>query len=108
MSKIESKADDRDSVELSNDEARSKVASREAHQSLDEATELKLISIRLPTALIEELKIIADVNEIGYQPLVRKVLRRFARAELRAMAIKYHEQIRSEEVEEEEPLLKAG
>jgi hypothetical protein len=51
---------------------------------------LKPISIRLPVSLIEELKIIADYNEVGYQPFIRKMLQRFATAELRKMAIELY------------------
>jgi len=57
----------------------------------DEASELKfddslglqLISIRLPKSLIEDFKIIAKLNGLGYQPLMRQCLMRFAEGEKR-------------------------
>lgn len=110
--KIESTSDAWESGKLGCDEAHVKVASPEANLALDAATGLKPISIRLPESLIEELKVIADHNDIGYQPLIRKVLQRFTRSELRVMAIKYYEQMQAEESEEgaspEGPLMNTG
>lgn len=51
--------------------------------ALDEALGLKLISIRLPIKLIEELKFVANHHGIGYQPLIRDLLTRFAVSELK-------------------------
>ena len=45
-----------------------------AEHALDEATGLQLISIRLPKLLIEQVKQLAGLEGIGYQPYVRKVL----------------------------------
>lgn len=53
---------------------------------IDEALGLQPISIRLPKRLIEDLKLIARKEGLGYQPLVRRVLLRFAEAEFRSMA----------------------
>lgn len=50
----------------------------EASAALDEAMELQLISIRLQKSLIENLKAIAAYNGIGYQPMIRDLLNRFA------------------------------
>lgn len=56
-------------------------------RQIDEALGLKMISIRLPEQLIEDFKMIAAVNGgMGYQTLMRQVLRRFATAELKQMA----------------------
>ncbi len=49
---------------------------------VDKALGLQMISIRLPVRLIEQLKVIAMHRGIGYQPLMRDVLGRFARGEL--------------------------
>lgn len=57
-------------------------ASPEEEAALQRAIDLKPISIRLPTQLIKTLKLIAGVHGIGYQPLVRDVLGRFASAEM--------------------------
>jgi len=42
---------------------------------------LQPISIRLEKSLIEDFKFIAILNRIGYQPLIRQVLKRFADCE---------------------------
>lgn len=55
-------------------------------QTIDEALGLKAISIRLENELIEEFKMIAKYNNIGYQPLMRQALHRFAKCELKKMA----------------------
>ena len=44
---------------------------------------MQLISMRLPISLIENLKEIGEQEGLGYQPLAREVLQRFAEAENR-------------------------
>lgn len=67
---------------------------------VDEALGLQMISIRLQKELIEELKVIAGFRGIaGYQPLVRDVLNRFAKAELRTIAIEYANKLAQEKKE---------
>ena len=61
-------------------------APAEIEREADDALGLQLISIRLPKRLIEDLKLIATKEGLGYQPLVRRVLLRFAEAEFRSMA----------------------
>lgn len=51
--------------------------------ALSEAAGLKPISIRLQQSLIDDYKMISEINGIGYQPLIRQVLKRFADAEKR-------------------------
>lgn len=51
--------------------------------ALNEAAGLQPISIRLQKSLIEDFKMIAKINGIGYQPLIRQVLKRFADSEKR-------------------------
>lgn len=53
----------------------------EINQTIDQSLGLKPISIRLQASLIEDLKMIAQLNGIGYQPLMRQVLVRFADSE---------------------------
>lgn len=48
---------------------------------IDTALELQPISIRLQKSLIEDFKHIAQLHGIGYQPLMRQVLTRFANGE---------------------------
>lgn len=49
--------------------------------AIDRAVGLQPISIRLQKSMIEDYKMIAQLNSIGYQPLMRQVLARFADAE---------------------------
>ena len=51
--------------------------------ALNKAAGLQPISIRLQRTLIEDFKMIAEINGIGYQPLIRQVLKRFADSEKR-------------------------
>lgn len=48
---------------------------------IDAALDLQPISIRLQKSLIEDFKLIAQLNGLGYQPLMRQVLTRFADCE---------------------------
>lgn len=66
-------------------------APAELKEQIDEAIGMQMISIRLQRELIAELKAIADYRGIGYQPLIRDVLRRFTRSELLTIAIELQE-----------------
>ncbi|MEX2241050.1 MAG: hypothetical protein WD775_10215 [Burkholderiales bacterium] len=75
---------------------------------IDNALDLQLISIRLQKSLIEDFKHIASLNGIGYQPLMRQILKRFADAEkkriLRERAAEMKVQIRAaKSTKDEEP-----
>ncbi len=74
---------------LGRDEAHVAVAPKSS--VLDDALELQMISIRLPKELIEAFKAIATVNGMGYQPLMRSTLQRFADSELKRLAMDYLE-----------------
>jgi hypothetical protein len=70
-----------DSEELGNDERYAAVADEDIETQIDEALELQLISIRLQKSLIDDFKALAKLNRVGYQPLMRQVLTRFADCE---------------------------
>lgn len=53
--------------------------------AVDKATAMKLVTMRLPIPLVEALKAIAEHHGIGYQPMVRDLLPRFALSEYRVM-----------------------
>jgi hypothetical protein len=53
----------------------------ESEAAIDAALELQPISIRLQKSLIEDFKLIAELHGLGYQPLMRQVLTRFADSE---------------------------
>lgn len=70
-----------DSGELGRDEAFVKVVDGDTEDQIDKSLDLHLISIRLQKSLIEDFKLIAELNGIGYQPLMRQILQRFADCE---------------------------
>ncbi|MET0072170.1 MAG: hypothetical protein ABW096_19200 [Candidatus Thiodiazotropha sp.] len=57
--------------------------------AIDDALELQMISIRLQKGLIEDLKMIAQVNGLNYQPLIRQILQRFVDSEFKKLAREY-------------------
>ncbi len=79
--KIEGTAEAWDSRELGCEEKYARVSSSVNTDSLDESLELQMISIRLQKSLIEDFKMIAKVHGLGYQPLIRQALNRFADSE---------------------------
>lgn len=82
--KIEGTDEAWDSRLLGADEASVAVVDEASQPSIDEAVGLKLISIRLEESLIEDFKAIAKLNKnMGYQTLMRQVLKRFAEGEKR-------------------------
>lgn len=66
---------------LGRDEAFVKAVDERAELSIDEALGLQPISIRLERSLIEDFKMIASLNGLGYQTLMRQALKRFAECE---------------------------
>lgn len=68
-----------------------------AEKALDEALGLLMISVRLQKSLIADLKFIARHNGIGYQPLIRDILTRFATKEKMGILRQKLEQTRLEE-----------
>ena len=68
-----------DSRELGASTENVSVVSEAEASEIDDVMELQLISIRLQKQLIEDLKVIAKQEGIGYQPLIRQALTRFVR-----------------------------
>ena len=54
---------------------------------LDDALGLQAISIRLDKSLIESYKALGKFHGVGYQPLMRDALKRFADGEMRAIVM---------------------
>ena len=79
----ESRQIDYDSV--GTDEAYVAVAPAELSAGLDDALGLQPISIRLQKDLLDNLKALAKLNGLGYQPLIRQVLTRWVNCELKNM-----------------------
>jgi len=70
-----------ESGQLGEDFAHAKVVKDDIEFEIDDALELQSISIRLQKSLIDDFKAIAELNGLGYQPLMRQVLNRFADCE---------------------------
>lgn len=71
-----------DTGELGREEQFVKRAPEDVDEAkIDGSLDLQLISIRLQKSLIEDYKHIASLSGIGYQPLMRQILKRFADAE---------------------------
>ena len=66
-----------------------KLASADTAQAINEALGLQMISIRLPKSVIDDFKVIAQIEGIGYQPLMRTALVRFAESEAKRVMRDY-------------------
>ncbi|WP_082033696.1 hypothetical protein [Pseudomonas sp. PI1] len=71
-----------ESGELGRSEEHAAVATG-SKQEVDDALGLQLISIRLQKQLVGDLKKIAEYHGVGYQPMIRDLLNRFARSEIK-------------------------
>lgn len=75
-----------DSGELGREAGFVQVASDQDDDAIDVAIGMQMISIRLSKSLIRDLKLIAKYRNVGYQPMMRDILCRFARSELSQIA----------------------
>lgn len=66
-------------------EAHIAVAPEAITTGIDDALGLQPISIRLQKDLLDNLKELAKLNGLGYQPLIRQVLTRWVDCELKSM-----------------------
>ena len=81
---------------LGRDEAFVRRSSPAREHAVDDALGLQMISIRLPKELLSRVKLIAGYRGVAYQPLMRDVLGRWARAEM----IEIARQTRAQELAE--------
>ena len=86
-----------DNGELGRDEQSVRRSSPEREQSVEDALELQLISIRLQKDLLEQLKFIANYRGVGYQPLIRDVLCRWTRTEIFTIAEEMRKELHAKE-----------
>lgn len=84
--KIPASDDAWDTGELGREEEFAKIVDDVDDAAIDAAMALIPVSIRLQKSLIDDFKRIARLHGVGYQPLMRQVLTRFAVAETRQMA----------------------
>ncbi len=78
---------------LGADDASVEKAGADVNASVDKALGLQMISIRLDKELISILKAIASLRGVGYQPLIRDVLHRFANAESKQILLENAEDL---------------
>lgn len=71
--------------DMGNSEAHAARSTPQLEAEAEHALGMKLISIRLDQSLLRDLKEIAAHHGIGYQPMVRDLLKRFARAEIKTI-----------------------
>ena len=83
-----------DDGELGADAKHARVASSDRTQAVDKALGLKAISIRLPESIIEDFKFLAEIEGMGYQPLMREALIRFATSESKRQMRNYASALR--------------
>lgn len=88
-------------------DAHAAVAPAELSVNLDDALDLQPISIRLQRDLVENLKALAKLNGLGYQPLIRQVLTRWVDCEVKHM-LRQRAQDASDATENQEPMRKAA
>ena len=80
-SSIEGTAEAWESGALGRSDAHARRTSADVAQQIDDALGLQAISIRLPKATIETYKNLAQIHGVGYQPLMRDAICRWAEAE---------------------------
>ena len=71
--------------QLGNDAEFAVAAADDVSKAVDDSLGLQPISIRLQRTLLDNLKALAQLNGLGYQPLIRQVLTRFVDCELKAL-----------------------
>lgn len=64
------------------------VASGDIQKAVEATLAMQAISIRLPKSVIETFKALASLEGIGYQPLMRAALMRFADEESKRVVIR--------------------
>jgi predicted DNA binding CopG/RHH family protein len=79
--KIEATDEAWDTGKLGRDKDHVRVSDRVDEKSIDESVGLVPVSIRLQKSLVNDFKMIAELSGIGYQPLMRQILTRFAECE---------------------------
>jgi hypothetical protein len=88
-----------ESGELGTSEAHAKQATASLQDEIDSSLGLQAISIRLPKQLIDAYKLIAAHHGIGYQPLMRDILQRFAPEGLKEVL--QHHEAKADEIDQQ-------
>lgn len=94
-----------ESRELGASEAHAMRAPQELESKVEESLGMQMISIRLDKSLIESFKVIAEYHGVGYQPLMRDALKRFADGEMKSIVSGFVESQRKSK-QQDKPVVK--
>ena len=73
---------------LGKDEQYAKVTTDFTVEDVQDSLGLKPVSIRMQESVLSDLKVIAKYHGIGYQPLIKQILKRFVDSEFRQIVCK--------------------
>ena len=90
-----------ESRELGQDEEFVQIARDVNEKLIDDSLELQMISIRLQKSLIDDFKKLAQIYGIGYQPLIKQALKRFAEGEKKSLLRKVAAKLEEEKIQDE-------
>lgn len=86
---------------LGTSQEHAKLADLDIQREVEDTLAMQMISIRLPKSVIEDFKAIASLEGIGYQPLMRVALMRFAQGESRRIMREFSESQKRAQKEKE-------
>lgn len=89
QTKIQSTTEAWETGKLGENLASARIAPPELSAEIDASLGMQMISIRLPKSVIEDFKVMAQIEGIGYQPLMRTALIRFAECEAKRVMRDY-------------------
>ncbi len=106
--KIENSTEAWESGELGSDLKHARVVDKKIGSQIDDALGLQMISIRLEQDLIESFKLLGTKYDMGYQPLMRKALKRFVEGEFKLIASEALEKQKAEKQKSNKKMAKAA
>lgn len=89
---------------LGNDPKFAEAVSSEITNQIDDAICLQSISIRLEKKLVDSFKVLAEFHGVGYQPLMRDALNRFASSEMKAIVSGFVASQRDQKLQKNTPV----
>lgn len=91
-----------ESGELGENLDSAKITSKGRTDEINDSVGMQMISIRLPKSVIDDFKVMSQIEGIGYQPLMRTALIRFAECEAKRVMREYAAMLRDDKKEAEE------
>lgn len=92
-----------ESGQLGADEKYARRVHPEMEAQIDETLGMQMISIRLDKNLIDSFKMLGTFHGVGYQPLMRDALKRFAEYEMKAIVSGLVESQRKQKAQKQTP-----